>query len=144
MYITYVKPDRIVYNYHPSFRPWLRRWNKEQSTSNENQIDFIPRVNVTSNEDGYILHFELPGMNKDDIKMSFTENILNISGERKIKSDNNTIWIRSERVAGKFERSIRFKKEVMGSKISAAYEDGILKVVAPYADEVKSKPITIN
>jgi len=115
----------------------------ERSTSKENQIDFIPRVNITSNGDGYILHFEVPGMNKNEIKIGFAENTLTVSGERKTSGDNDTVWIRRERDTGKFERSNRFQKEVDGTRISATYEEGVLKIVVPYADEAKPKQITI-
>ena len=144
MYCTYEKPNKIAYRFHPSFRPWPNWRDREEHSGEESQVDFIPRVNVTSDKEGYLVHVELPGMKKDEIKIGLTEHILTISGERKIEHGDDTVWIHRERTAGKFERSILFKKEVDGSKISAAYEEGVLKIAVPYAEHVKPTNIRIN
>ena len=104
-----------------------------------------PRADVTENPDAYVLTFDLPGMSRDDVKLSFTENTLKVSGERKEEEDRSSATChRVERVFGKFYRSFNFPTQVNAENIKANLENGVLSITVPKAEEVKPKEISIS
>mgnify|MGYP001247390040 FL=1 len=104
-----------------------------------------PMVDIVEDEDKYQLSFDLPGMKKEDIRMNFIEGTLKISGERMaMEEKTDSTCHRVERLSGKFYRSFNFPTQVNSDKISARYEDGVLTVTVPKAEEVKPRQISIN
>lgn len=104
-----------------------------------------PVVDIMEDADKYALSFDLPGIDKKDVKMNFSENTLTISGERRSEDEKKDVTChRVERVYGKFYRSFTFPSMVNAEKISAQYKDGVLLVTVPKAEESKPKQITIN
>ena len=86
-------------------------------------------------------------MRKDVIDISLHDGTLTISGERKRESNNNDndeTAQRTERYVGTFRRSISLPTRVDPSKVAATYEDGILKVTLPKAEEAKPKQIQVS
>jgi len=106
---------------------------------------WYPSVDVSENQNGYEIKAELPGMKKDDIKITVEENVLMLQGEKKLehKTDEKNVQL-SERFYGKFQRSFRLPKEVKSGGIKASYQDGVLTVELPKAEEAKPKEITIG
>jgi HSP20 family protein len=104
-----------------------------------------PVVDILEDQDQYTLHFDVPGIEKQDVKMNFSDNTLTVSGERKAVEERKDLTChRIERVAGKFYRSFTFPTMVNSEKISAAYKDGVLTVTVPKAEESKPKQIVIQ
>jgi HSP20 family protein len=87
---------------------------------------------------------ELPGMRKEDIDISLHDGTLTISGERKREINNGETAQRTERYVGTFRRSITLPTRVDAGKVSATYQDGILKVTLPKAEEAKPKQIKVS
>lgn len=116
----------------------------EGEEKDDTGIAFVPGVNIRSHTEGYTAEFELPGMKKDEIKITFEENVLTVSGERKGTQETSDRWMYRERNIGRFKRSIRFKTDVAAAKISATYSDGILHVDLPFSEEAKPKDIPIQ
>lgn len=104
-----------------------------------------PLIDIVDTKDELVIYAELPGVNKDDVKVKIHNNILTISGERKEPElpEKANCLIR-EREFGKFMRSVRLPYPVDVSKVSAEYKDGILKITLPKKEEVKPKEIQIN
>ena len=108
-------------------------------------FEWAPVTNIREDDGNYFVDMEIPGMKKDEIKISFKDGLLNISGERKEekeKKDKYTHFM--ERHYGSFCRSFSLPYEVKEDKIDANYKDGILKVVLPKTEEVKVKEIAIK
>ena len=103
-----------------------------------------PAVDLHESGDNIIAVVELPGMRKQDIDISLHDGTLTISGERKRESANGETAQRSERYVGTFRRSIALPTRVDASKVSATYQDGILKVTLPKAEEAKPKQIQVS
>lgn len=104
-----------------------------------------PMADITEDADKYELHFDIPGMKREDIKMQFTDNTLKISGERKaVEEKKDATCHRIERVSGRFYRSFSFPTQVNAENISASYKEGVLTVTVPKAEEVKPRQISIN
>ncbi|MCP4685528.1 MAG: Hsp20/alpha crystallin family protein [bacterium] len=107
--------------------------------------DFAPRTNIEENDNEIGLTFELPGMDKGDIKVSVVDGVLSISGERKFKKeDTDANSLRSEIRTGSFSRSFTLPDTVDSEKISADYKDGLLLVRMAKLEEVKPKEIEVK
>ena len=110
-----------------------------------NRDDYYPAVNIEENEDAYRVSIELPGMEKKDIKISFQDDVLTVSGEKKDqKEENDRNYHYFERRFGKFERSFRIHTDVIVDKIDAGFKDGVLTVDMPKAEIVKPKEIEVK
>ncbi len=105
---------------------------------------FVPRANVATDENGYRLMIELPGVKKEEINVGFDGDVLTVSGEKKRAGQEKDTFVRRESAEGRFERKFRFRRPVDASKISAAFTDGVLEILVPFAEEAKSRQIDIN
>jgi HSP20 family protein len=104
-----------------------------------------PSVDVSETKDNVIVNAEIPGMSKEDVKVTVQDNILTLSGEKKQeKEEKNGSYHRIERSYGSFRRSFTLPTFVQADKVKAAYKDGILKITLPKTEEVKSKEIPIS
>ena len=103
-----------------------------------------PALDLYESGDHFVAVVELPGMRKEDIDISLHDGTLTISGERKYESTNGETAKRTERYVGTFRRSIALPTRVDAGKVSASYENGILKVVLPKAEEAKPKQIKVS
>jgi HSP20 family protein len=103
-----------------------------------------PALDLYESGDHFVAVVELPGMRKEDIDISLHDGTLTISGERKHESNNGETAQRTECYVGTFRRSIALPTRVDASKVSATYQDGILKVTLPKAEEAKPKQIQVS
>jgi HSP20 family protein len=80
--------------------------------------------------DNVYIDIEIPGVKKEDIKLSLKENLLTVAGEKKdLQKDNKKTNIyKNERVFGGFSRSFQLPEGLNTESIEAAYEEGILKI----------------
>lgn len=112
-------------------------------------VNWSPRVDISENENNFFIHAELPGMNKDDISVNIDNGVLTIEGEREHKTEdkedkNGRKFHRVERSYGKFQRSFRLPNTVEQSKIEASFNDGVLDLTIPKAEEAKPKQIEVK
>ena len=107
--------------------------------------EWTPAIDITEDNDAFIVVADLPGLTKKDIGINIKENMLTISGERKIeKKDENKNYCRTERRDGIFKRSFQLTDQVISDNITASFKDGVLTVNVPKAEEVKPKEIEIK
>jgi len=105
----------------------------------------FPLVNLAEDDEQYILAAEMPGIKKEQVKVTVREGVLTLSGERDAGFDEEKVTlIREERSYGKFEKALRLPAKVDENKVKATFENGILTVVLPKAEEAKPKTIAIN
>ena len=106
---------------------------------------WTPALDVHEDKDNLVVTVEVPGMKKEDINVSLHEGVLNISGERKSenKFEDSEVY-RSERVFGRFQRTLTLSAPVAVDKIHAQYKDGLLTVTLPKAEEAKPKQIDVK
>ncbi len=102
-------------------------------------------VDVAENEDGYVVKASLPGINIDDLDITFEDNVLTLKGEMKLdETIDEEDYVIQERRHGQFMRSIRFPTAVDSNKIEATYENGVLTLQVPKMEEVKPKHIKVK
>lgn len=101
----------------------------------------VPAVNIIENKDGFNLELAAPGMNKNDFKLQMNNNLLTITGQKESnKEENDAQYTRKEFNFSSFERSFTLPNTVNSDKISASYENGVLKINIPKKEEAKEKP----
>ncbi|MEE8211091.1 MAG: Hsp20/alpha crystallin family protein [Acidiferrobacterales bacterium] len=110
------------------------------------QRGLAPAVDVSENDNEYIVRAELPGVKKEDINVTLEEGVLAISGETKSETEEQKGGrvIRQERRYGKYMRSLRLGTQVDQHKTKAKYKDGVLELVLPKAESVKPKRIAVD
>jgi HSP20 family protein len=92
-----------------------------------------------------VLKAELAGMDPDEIEIEVEDNVLTIKGERKFEEQvEDERYYRVERRFGSFQRSLALPQGVKPDEIQAGYEDGILTVTVPKAEEEKPKRIEVK
>ncbi len=100
----------------------------------------MPAVNIKEDEKRFALELAVPGIDKKDLKIDISEDILTISSEaRNEVEENRDGYKRKEFSYSSFCRSFRIPENVNKEKIEANYKDGILTVGLPKAEEEKSK-----
>lgn len=104
-----------------------------------------PSVDIYEKENKICVEAELPGFDKDNIKVDVKGKLLTIGGERvsneEVKDEKH---YRRERHFGSFERSFKLPFEVTEEQIQATYKDGVLTLLVEKPEELKPKQITIN
>lgn len=111
----------------------------------EGNCCFSPAVDIHESKDKVALVFELPGMDKKDIKVWVENNVLTVSGERKLRrEETEQDYLRAEIVDGSFSRSFTLPESIDAGKISADYKDGLLTVTLAKAEEAKPKEIEVK
>lgn len=130
-----VDPMNVFNEFERALNRPATRWNSEWNVA----------LDVAENEDAYIVKASLPGVSADDVELTLEDNVLTIKGE--VKGDETVEEAQyhvRERRYGSFSRSIRFPVLVNSDAVDATYENGVLTLNVPKAEEVKPKRIEIK
>lgn len=102
-------------------------------------------INIVQTDDAVVIKASIPGIKPEDINISISGDTLSIRGETKEDEDfkNFDYHIREMRY-GSFARSILLPSRIVSDKAKAEFENGVLKLTLPKAEEVKPKTITIK
>jgi HSP20 family protein len=105
----------------------------------------LPAVDMYQTDDELVVKAAVPGMKAEDVQISVTGEVLSIKGESRQKEDNQEkAWHIREQRWGSFERRIMLPTEVVADKAKAEFENGILTITLPKAEEVRPKTITVK
>jgi HSP20 family protein len=108
-------------------------------------LGWVPAVDLHETEDAYILEADLPGMKKEDIQLSITEDVVTLKGERKEQSEKKSEGFhRVERLYGSFQRSFRIPGGIDSKSVDARFDSGVLKVTLPKPEERKPRQIDVQ
>jgi len=108
-------------------------------------LAFIPSVNTREADDAYFIEVDLPGVKKEDIDIKVDENVLTISGVRKLKEEQKEEeFYKVESMYGKFERSFSLPEDADVDNIEAHSENGVLEIKIPKVQKVENKPKKIE
>lgn len=106
---------------------------------------FAPSVDISEDDDRYVVTVELPGSKKEDITVEMKDQVLTIRGEKRNEREEkkeHSRWI--ERSYGSFIRSFALPANAVGDRIKAEFKEGVLTVEVPKAEEAKPKTISIK
>ena len=120
--------------------------NFENASDERTLVAFTPAVNTREDEKAYYIEVDLPGVKKEDIDVTTEDNVLTISGERKVREEvDEEAYYKVESRYGKFSRSFTLPEDADVEKIEAHAQNGVLEVVIPKKAEVtKVKKIAIK
>ncbi|HEY7057131.1 MAG TPA: Hsp20/alpha crystallin family protein [Vicinamibacterales bacterium] len=105
---------------------------------------WVPAVDIYETEaHEYVIKAELPEMKREDISVTFDNNVLTLKGERKVEYGGANAQ-RLERNHGSFTRSFVLPTSVDGNRITASYKDGVLVVRVPQREDAKPKQIAVQ
>jgi HSP20 family protein len=107
---------------------------------------WVPPVDIYETEQNeVVIKAELPEMKREDIDVTFENNVLTIKGERAAVTDARSDGFqRSERRYGSFSRSFTVPATVDATRINASYKDGVLTIRLPQREEAKPKQIAVT
>lgn len=106
---------------------------------------WVPSVDVRETKSDFTFIVELPGIKQEDIEVEIVGDVLTIRGKREFTDEEQRdSYIRIERSYGSFQRSFTLGTPIKSDAVTASYEDGVLSVVVPKADEVQPKRISIK
>ncbi len=99
-----------------------------------------PKVDLVETDKGYELTAELPGMDEKDLDVDVTGDILTIKGEkREEREEKRKDYHLQERRYGQFRRALRLPRDANANKISARFDQGVLRVEIPRAGGGKKR-----
>lgn len=105
----------------------------------------MPKVDMYEKDDKIIVKAEAPGINKDDIKISISDGILNIKGELREEDEvKDEDYYYSERSFGSFSRRLRLPAEVDEDKVKASFGDGVLNIELPKSSKSRPREIKVD
>jgi len=124
------------------FEPFLGRFNYLEDELKT--CTWAPAVDVAEEKDKILVRVEVPGINEKDLKISFEDGLLTVSGERQFERKDDRNYHRIERTYGTFTRTFSLPRTVDSGAIAANYRDGILEIEIPKLEEAKPKQIQIS
>jgi len=145
------------WNPFAEFEDILDRYNRHinhrtpaaNSTNGNREIlqktDWAPVVDITENKDAFLITAELPGVNKEDVKVHVHDGVLTIEGDRRYEHrDEEDRRHRVERFYGHFARSFTLPEHVDDENIKASYHDGLLELTLAKQEKAKPRAIEVE
>jgi HSP20 family protein len=102
-----------------------------------NEVDFIPAVNISEDQSGFTIELAVPGMKKDQVKISLENRKLTVMNEQKSEVSEDRNYTRQEFITGRFKRVFTLPETIDVEAVQADMKDGILTVVLPKKENVR-------
>jgi len=105
----------------------------------------VPLVNLLDKDDSFLLEAELPGVKKEDIKITISPNDVSLEAcTSEEKEDTKADYYHKEIASGSFKRSISLPAEIKEDDVKATFENGLLKVTLPKLEKVERKKVKVG
>ena len=118
---------------------------QQQASGRATTTAWAPALDISERKDAYLVTVELPGVAFDDLQITLEDGLLTIQGERQFAQESSEQQFhRVERRYGAFRRSITLPAQVQAEQIEASFENGVLQIVVPKAEEAKPKRIQVR
>ena len=102
-------------------------------------------TDVFHSDDRLVIRMDLPGVNPDDVDVTIQENVLVINGSRRFGFDADKVrFVRRGAFYGDFTQRVALGKGLDIERIAARYDNGVLELNIPYAEEVQPKKISVE
>lgn len=134
------------------YRPWgllgemntLARETRDSWKPFTLEHSLVPRADMYEEEDQLVMKIELPGIDKKDIDISLEGDRLTIKAEKKEEVKEEATLHTQERYYGQYFRSVTLPYPINEENISATFDNGVLELRLPKAEEVKARKIEIK
>ena len=133
----YANVHNQIRRYFDTFRPVLSGSPEPRS--------WRPAADVTEGENGWSIEMDLPGVRRENVKVSVDKGTLTIQGEKPaVGAEGETSQRRSERAYGVFKRQFTLPETVDVESVTAEHKDGVLRLVLPKSEAAKPKEIEVS
>jgi HSP20 family molecular chaperone IbpA len=105
---------------------------------------YVPRTDIYEYDENIVVLMDMPGINENAIEITLEKNILHVKGLAQIDNFESYSLTFSEYETGDYERSFRVSDAIDRDKIEARYNDGVLRLVLPRAEQAKTKKIAVK
>jgi HSP20 family protein len=106
--------------------------------------DWSPSIDISETDAAYLIKAEIPGVKKEDVKVTIQDGMLTIQGERKMeKEEKGKKFHRVERSYGSFVRSFRIPDNADENSVKAEFKDGMLNVTLAKSAKAKAKSVNV-
>jgi HSP20 family protein len=145
MHIVRYEPFGFVNRFHRDFAARFFGEN-EAATPVSSAVAWLPSVDVSEEENRYVVQVDLPGVDSKDIEITAEKGVLSIKGARKAAESKKTDagYERVERVAGTFLRRFTLPETAQTDAITAKQANGVLEVSIPKQAKVEPKKIEVQ
>ena len=116
----------------------------EKPATSEQKTFRSPAVDIIEKEDSFVILVNLPGVKKEDLKVSIDNRELSIEGKTTVSNDESTRYILRERKVSDFRRKFNLGDSINEEKIEAVHENGVLTLTLSKKDEIQPRNITIK
>ena len=104
-----------------------------------------PAIDMYQTDDEIVVKASLPGFKADDVQINITGDVLTLKGELKHEEEKKEkAWHMREQRWGSFERSIALPTNVVADRANADFENGILTITLPKAEEARPRTISVK
>ena len=103
-----------------------------------------PPVDVLEENEKIVVKVEVPGVDEKDLRVTFEDGLLTVSGERHFERKDDRNYHRIERTYGTFTRTFTLPRSVDAGQIKADYRNGVLEIEIPKKEDSRPKQIEIN
>lgn len=150
MTLTRWNPTKELLGMEKEFSKLFDTFNNRFGLRKASDDEFLnavwsPLTDVIEDAEKYSLRLDLPGVKKEDVKITFANGQLSISGERHSESEKkDATYHHIERAFGKYYRAFNLPEKIEEDKIDADFKDGILNISIPKAEDAKPKQIEVK
>jgi HSP20 family protein len=142
MTVVRYEPFRLLNRFHPDIN---RFFDDTVSNGAAASTGWLPSVDVREEENRFLVHVDLPGVDKKDIEIVAEKGVLTIKGERHAGTKSgNASYERVERVTGKFLRRFTLPETAQADSITAKHVNGVLEVSIPKQPQVQPKRVEVQ
>lgn len=121
------------------------RFGDEEAGGGLTASDWAPAVDIKEEEECFVIHADVPGVDPKDIEVALENGVLTLKGQRVAESkEESEHYKRIERVRGTFLRRLALPDTVQADRIAAKCKDGVLEIIVPKGETAKPRRITVE
>ena len=136
-YLPTVFGENLMDMFDDFDRNFFRGFGRPEHVLYGKNASRLMKTDVKETDEGYEVDIDLPGFNKDEIKVDLNNGYLTISTEKSLNKENKGKMLRQERYVGTMQRSFYVGESITEDDIKARYENGVLHLQVPKKDAPK-------
>lgn len=120
------------------------RLPEERTERIRDRAVYLPQADIFETDDNYYLVMDMPGVDEETIDITLDKNTLTINGYTNVQDPEGYSLAKAEYATGDYERSFRVTDQINREDIEASYENGVLRLILPKAEEAKARKIAVK